>query len=133
MVKTTFLPLPFALKERLWVQTLRPVKKFTRKFISKRWMFFLPCQLFYQIFRPHSFHQETQQLTSFLSSFLLFNIMAKITSSHQVFLSFSIIQYTMQKIPANEFLVLINPLFAITPAGSGLNVFRSSKRWKSCR
>ena len=91
-VKTTFLPLPFALSKRLWVQTPRPVKKLTH--IFKRSIIFHSNQISFLIFLWCSFCLTRQLETFFLSSFFFFNLMAKITRSHQVFLSFFTNQYT---------------------------------------
>ena len=96
MVKTTFLPLPFILKERSWVQTQRPSKKFWYTFVSKRQMFYAhnnfpnkssSCALFAL--------KHNWKLLSFLPSPAFFiNLMVKNTISHQVFWSFFTIQYT---------------------------------------
>ena len=84
-----------------------------------------------------SFHVlETQLETSFLSFFCLFNIKAKITVHIKSFYPSLLSKEPKAaakglKTLAKEFLWFINPLFAITPAGSALIVLRSSPSWIS--
>jgi hypothetical protein len=115
------------------------IKIFHIKFGSKRRMFFHSRQLSYKIFLPCSIRLVTQLETSFLSSFFLFNLMANITSHWyhtDSFLSFFPIQSTprtwlwvQNPCPSNWSTQFINPLFAITSAGSTLIVLRSSVCW----
>ena len=66
-VNTTFLPLPFALSKKSWVQTPRLAKKFTLIFLQSVDFF----QLYFKIFLACSFSPETQLETSFLCSSIL--------------------------------------------------------------
>ena len=68
MVKTTYLPLPFALKERSWVQTLRPSKIFDTHLFLKGKCFTLMITSLTNL-PSVLFCLETQLETSFLSSF----------------------------------------------------------------
>ena len=91
---TTFLPLPFALSKRLYVQTLRLAKKFTNTLVSKRPMFFQSRQLSYSISLPCSFCLVTQLENSFIPSFLPLQSYGNDLCQHQLFLSLFPIQYT---------------------------------------